>query len=177
MNLEANTSPLETAILHSFCPANQICTSLYFHSENSSSSVLLFRLCWAALPVPELTSLSQTGACLGPWESVLGKLIVRAGCGGRLLGPVQPCRARRSQSLLLGVELERSRASPSAFPAQLAWAAGRAGGREESCARSPSVRLPRQHRWSSPAGLGAQPSRGTRYRPVAACGLLLESVD
>uniref|UniRef100_A0A803XTV7 Zinc finger matrin-type 4 n=1 Tax=Meleagris gallopavo TaxID=9103 RepID=A0A803XTV7_MELGA len=69
--------------------------------------------CWSGdEPIPLLSS----AYCSGKLPMVSG-----AGAGGRLPRPAQPCRARRSQSLLLGVELELQQMKPSAFPAQLVW--------------------------------------------------------
>lgn len=72
---------------------------------------------------------------IGPGEA-LADTIVGAGCGGRLLEPVQPCRARRSQSLLLGVELELQRSIAQRLPSTVGLGCWKSCvGREEPCSQ------------------------------------------
>ena len=82
---------------------------------------------------------------------------------------MQPCRARRSQSLLLGVELERQRRIAQRLPSTVGLGCWKSWWGEESRARSSSVRLPWQHRWSSSAVLSASARPAAqRYRPIPA---------
>lgn len=94
--------------------------------------------------------------------------------GGRLPGPAQPCRAPRSQSLLLGVELELQQMKPSAFPAQLVWATERSvRGERRAGTAAPTRSYP-----SSTAGAAVTlcTSATRRYCPFSwlLCCLLLD---